>query len=224
MSLPSIVIHELETKSGLLLSAPSDADISILCNSICEVTGVLLSLNTMKRLLGRISDGDRHPRVTTLTHIGHDAFSSCPKLSTLILPSGLQHIGHGAFVADSALHHLTIPDGITMLPTDCFVSSGLRSIKLPSQLRVLERGVFYQCRSLRSITLPASIERIGDFCFHDCDSLLEVTIHNPVPPNISNVFASQTDIYHTLYVPKGSVEAYRNAEYWQEFDEIKAIE
>lgn len=127
-------------------------------------------------------------------------------------------------MADSALHHLTIPEGITMLPTDCFVSSGLRSIKLPSQLRVLERGVFYQCRSLRSITLPASIERIGDFCFHDCDSLLEVTIHNPVPPNISNVFASQADIYRTLYVPKGSVEAYRNAEYWQEFDEIKAIE
>lgn len=69
MSLPSIVIHELETKSGLLLSAPSDADISTLSNNICEATGVLLSLNTMKRLLGRISDGDRQPRVTTLNAI-----------------------------------------------------------------------------------------------------------------------------------------------------------
>lgn len=57
MSLPSIVIHELETKSGLLLSAPSDADINTLSKGISEATGVLLSLNTMKRLLGRISDG-----------------------------------------------------------------------------------------------------------------------------------------------------------------------
>lgn len=69
MSLPSIVIHELETKSGLLLSAPSDADISTLCNSISKATGVLLSLNTMKRLLGRISDGDRQPRISTLNAI-----------------------------------------------------------------------------------------------------------------------------------------------------------
>lgn len=161
---------------------------------------------------------------TTLTHIGHDAFSSCHKLSTLILPSGLQYIGHGAFVADSALHHITIPEGIKVLPTDCFVSSGLRSITLPSQLRVLERGVFYQCRSLRSITLPASIERIGDFCFHDCDSLLEVTIHNPVPPNISDVFSDTTGLRRTLYVPAGCIEAYRQARFWQDFAVIKAIE
>lgn len=161
---------------------------------------------------------------STLTTIHPGAFSSCHRLSELILPLHLSSIGHGAFVGTYALHRITIPEGITSLPTDCFVSSGIEAISLPSTLRVLERGVFYDCRSLRSITLPAGIERIGEYCFMRCDSLREVTILAPTPPAITNVFADTTGLRRTLFVPKGSVEAYRQAQYWQDFAEIREIE
>lgn len=161
---------------------------------------------------------------STLTAIHHGAFSSCHQLRELILPSHLTSIGHGAFVGTHALRHITIPEGITCLPTDCFVSSGLESISLPSTLRILERGVFYNCSNLRQITLPAGIERIGDYCFHHCDSLRQVTILAPIPPAITNVFADTNGIRRTLFVPKGSVEAYSQAQYWRNFAEIREVE
>lgn len=161
---------------------------------------------------------------TSLTTIHSGAFSSCHRLRELILPAHLSSIGHGAFVGTYALRHITIPEDITCLPTDCFVSSGIETITLPSSLRVLERGVFYDCHSLRSITLPAGIVRIGDYCFLHCDSLREVTILAPTPPAISNVFADTSGLHRTLFVPHGSVEAYRQAQYWGEFAEIREIE
>lgn len=161
---------------------------------------------------------------STLTTLHAGAFSSCHRLRELILPAHLSSIGHDAFVGTYALRHITIPEGITCLPTDCFVSSGLESISLPSSLRILERGVFYDCHSLRSITLPAGIERIGDYCFLGCDSLRQVTILAPTPPAITNVFADTTGLHRTLFVPQGSVEAYQQAPYWQDFAEIREIE
>ena len=67
-------------------------------------------------------------------------------------------------------------------------------------------------------------KRIGDYCFLHCDSLRQVTILAPTPPAITNVFADTTGLHRTLFVPQGSVEAYQQAPYWQDFAEIKAIE
>lgn len=79
---------------------------------------------------------------STLQSIGHDAFASCPNLHSIILPPGLKRIDRCAFVGSYSLRNIVIPEGITSLPVDCFVSSGLQSVTLPSTLRALERGVF----------------------------------------------------------------------------------
>lgn len=71
MILPSIVLSELEKQSGLNLSEPSDALINSLIEKICQKTGELISLNTIKRLLGRVDDGKRQPRISTLNTLAH---------------------------------------------------------------------------------------------------------------------------------------------------------
>lgn len=80
MTLPAIVISELENRSGLNLTEPSDAHINILIEEIKQKTGDLLSINTIKRLLGRVDDGNRQPRISTLNALAHyldyDSWSS----------------------------------------------------------------------------------------------------------------------------------------------------
>ena len=71
MTLPTIVLNELEKQSGLLLSEPSDAIINELISKVKLATGELLSINTIKRLLGRVEDGNRQPRTSTLNIIAH---------------------------------------------------------------------------------------------------------------------------------------------------------
>lgn len=161
---------------------------------------------------------------STLQYIGYDAFAGCEKLSNIMLPAGLQAIGHNAFVGTRALHHFTIPAGIRILPQDCFAGSGLLSVMLPDSLEVMERGVFFDCDRLRRIVLPATLRRIGDYCFHHCDSLTEVVALSPVPIPISDIFAADdSTVCRTLYVPAQSIEQYRSAPYWSDFDCIQPL-
>ena len=69
MTLPPIVVNELEKQSGLILIEPSDASINTLIEQIKQRTGELISINTVKRLLGRVDDGNRQPRISTLNTI-----------------------------------------------------------------------------------------------------------------------------------------------------------
>lgn len=69
MTLPPIVVNELEKQSGLILIEPSDASINTLIEQIKLRTGELISINTVKRLLGRVDDGNRQPRISTLNTI-----------------------------------------------------------------------------------------------------------------------------------------------------------
>lgn len=69
MTLPPIVVNELEKQSGLILTEPSDASINTLIEQIKLRTGELISINTVKRLLGRVDDGNRQPRISTLNTI-----------------------------------------------------------------------------------------------------------------------------------------------------------
>ena len=54
---------------------------------------------------------------------------------------------------------------------------------------------------------------------------MRVTCHATVPPVIdADCFSNKTYNNATLYVPKGSLEAYRNAVGWKEFFKCVAIE
>ena len=69
MNLPPIVIAKLEERTGISLGNPSDRDIQILSKGIEEVTKSRLGVNTLKRLLGRISDDTHQSRPGTLNVI-----------------------------------------------------------------------------------------------------------------------------------------------------------
>lgn len=77
MTIPAIVIQELEKKSGLFLSDTTDAILYSLINQVKQETGELLSINTLKRLLGRVDAGNRQPRVATLNIIAHYLGRDC---------------------------------------------------------------------------------------------------------------------------------------------------
>lgn len=60
---------------------------------------------------------------------------------------------------------------------------------------------------------------IGDDALYGCNKLTTVVVGNASPVKIgSYVFSNRENA--TLYVPKGSKEAYEAADYWKEFKEI----
>jgi len=83
---------------------------------------------------------------------------------------------------------------------------------------------FAGCSNLISVTIPGSVTDIG-YAFGGCYHISKIVCHSVKPPNIDKI--STEDINKTecvLYVPAGSEEAYRTAEGWGDFVNIKDIQ
>ena len=113
---------------------------------------------------------------TDLTVIGDNAFTSCKKLTSIILPGSITEIGYLAF-ANTGLTSITLPSSITKIKTTAFDHcESLTSITLPSSLTIIESTVFGNCKSLTSIKLPSSITNIYNYAFVNCENLKSITL------------------------------------------------
>jgi hypothetical protein len=79
---------------------------------------------------------------------------------------------------------------------------------------------------LESVTLGPSIKEIGEKAFLNCVSLKEVHCLSPVPPKVSDseiypVFQDVDKSKCVIYVPKGSLRAYKSAAVWSTFAHIE---
>ena len=100
----------------------------------------------------------------------------------------------------------------------------------------ISEGAFQNNTSLTEVTIPASITSIGPKAFAGCKNLQAITINIIVPINIAVISArgltrtDDGDVFEgvdketcILYVPEGSVDAYKAAPGWKDFKNILAI-
>lgn len=128
--------------------------------------------------------------------IGKDAFYGCDEIQSISLPNSVVYIDEYAFYECSALTSIYLPDGVTGI--------GQRA--------------FWGCSGLTTITIPENVVTIGDWAFRSCTGFQFITCKAIEPPTcIYNCF-SGVDKSITLYVPYESLEAYHNADEWNEFN------
>ncbi len=114
----------------------------------------------------------------------------------------------------------TIPNSVTTI--QCMAFAGcffLTSILLPDSLASIEIGTFLSCRRLTSITLPDRLTSIGDIAFMACDKLIAIHCKAVAPPTVKEHSFNYKETC-TLFVPKGSLSAYKKAEGWKNFKSI----
>ncbi len=137
----------------------------------------------------------------SVTSIGNHAFYGCPELTSIIIPNSVTSIGNQAFDGCSGLTSVTIGNSVTSIGGHAFQSSGLTSV-----------------------TIPESVTSIGEAAFRDCSGLTSVTcLAENVPTTSNSVFSGVPQSTATLYVPAGSVDAYKAANQWKAFGTINAI-
>ena len=99
---------------------------------------------------------------------------------------------------------------------------GLDTVRLPRNLTTIGRYAFYDDSNLFTVEIPESVTEIDSYAFA-CPNLINIYCHGATPANIADetVFSEIDKDQCTLYVPEGSVEAYRTATYWKDFKNIK---
>jgi hypothetical protein len=118
-----------------------------------------------------------------------------------------------------------IPKSVIRIEDYAFAHcSSLTSVTIPSGVTYIGERAFEDCRKLKSLTIPNSVISIGKNAFSFCWGLTTITIQNPVP-----LFDISSLLYigkegMCVYVPKGSVDAYRAAPRGKELKCIKEIQ
>ena len=150
-----------------------------------------------------------------ITSLGVCCFSDCSSLTSIDLPSGINSLGYSCFSGCSSLKSIDLPSGITSLELGCFSDcSSLTSIELPSGITSLGDWCFLGCSSLKSINLPESINSLGSSCFSGCKGLASVYVYAEQLPTMGYTVFENCDADNCiLYVPKGTIDMYRQSDF-----------
>ncbi len=160
----------------------------------------------------------------SVTSIGNYAFSGCSGLTSITIPNSVTSIGNTAFQGCSGLTSITIPNSVTSIGESAFYGcSGLTSVTIGNSVTSIGYYAFSGCSGLTSVTIGNSVTSIGDYAFINCSGLNSVTVFNSTPVAIyRTVFTNRANA--TLYVPQGSLSAYKSADVWKEFKDIREID
>ena len=162
------------------------------------------------------SDRDDGFIYTSNDKLGDFAFYGCSGLTSLTLPSSVTKIGCYALSNCIGLTSLTLPSSVTEIGEHAFLNCrGLTNFTIPSGVTSIGTSAFFCCYGLISLTIPSSVTSIGGFAFNDCSGLTSIYAYmEKLPETGSNLFLGCDEKNCTVYVPKGTGDAYfRSAEF-----------
>ena len=170
------------------------------------------------------------PLVETLSNY---AFNTCQALTSVYIPASCTSIGSNPFVRCTGLKEIVVEesnpnyssaDGILYDKGKTTLISWPTAegdIDIMPSVTTIGVGAFDGCSALTSVDIPASVTMIGDYAFDGCSSLTSVYCHWDEPLECEPEFEDEVMATATLYVPTGTVDAYRSVYPWSEFINIE---
>lgn len=156
----------------------------------------------------------------TVVAIGEYGFQKQADLTKVVLPETVTSIERYAFFRCEILKNVNIPEAVRYVDAYAFkYCAGLTSVTIPNGR--VNGGAFEDCTALTSVVLGSGVTSVTRFSFYGCYAIESVTVEATTPPTaFDTTFALGIYSRATLYVPKTSEEAYRQAEGWSDFTNI----
>ena len=151
-----------------------------------------------------------------ITELGDGVFEGCTGLSEMTLTSKVTKIGDRVFAGCKGMTRVELSPSLTRVGTETFAGcENLGTVRIPWGVTSLGAALFSGCTNLGIITIPSSVTSIDvdkkkGGMIDGCKKLrrLVMNIKTPLPLSSDSHYSS-ADALFDLYVPKGSVTAYK---------------
>lgn len=183
----------------------------------------------------------------TVISVEQSGFSSCPGLTSVIIPNSITTIGQSAFAFNPNITSINIPSSLTSIPNLFCYGCSITSLNIPNSVTNIGAAAFFGCDNLNSLIIPNSVTFIGeqsflgcssltsliigssvntiqDQAFLNCTGLTSVTVNWATPLVINaNVFQNVNTSVIPLNVPAGSGALYEANAVWTTFNPINEV-
>ena len=152
--------------------------------------------------------------------IKDNAFSGCTGLASIILHC--KSVGNW-FPQNESVKEIILGDEVESIGDYAFYYfRGLASVTIPNSVTSIGRFAFYGCEGLTSVSIGSGVTSIGAYAFNICPAILTLVSMNTNPPYVgTGTFRNIDKQKCTLYVPKGCIAVYQQADWWKDFLNIR---
>lgn len=155
-----------------------------------------------------------------LRQIGKRAFYNCPNLESVVGENNIQIVGDYAFYDCRSLREISLRN-VESFGCMSFANTKIEALKLCGKDCDFKEMAFMNCKNLKSVVLDTCFYSMSQFSFYFCDEIETISCLAIVPPEMTeNAFSNYEA---ELLVPCQSVEEYRNALGWRQFQNIRPL-
>ena len=140
---------------------------------------------------------------------------------TTVIPYGVTSIGQAAFIGCEGIVSLDIPSSVTSIGSWAYANcDGLITIDIPNSIITIGSNAFTGCQNVTTITIGENVETIGNKAFDTYSVPNSIHCKATTPPMCYSgnspyvwdvVFNLGAYDRSTLYVPKGTKDAYKKS-------------
>ena len=134
----------------------------------------------------------------SVTNIDHKAFGHTGALTSFQVEpdnrfykaeNGMLLTKDGTTLVRGVNGDVTIPTSVTAIGPCAFEGCLLRSVEIPSEVKIIGSYAFKQCRGMKSVTIPSSVTDIGQEAFFGCKDLKSIAIPHGVTAIRNSTFS-----------------------------------
>ena len=128
------------------------------------------------------------------------------------------------YVNFTTFNELRFFTGLGSLGANAFSgNTHVTTVTLPNTITSIGNAAFRNCTNLSSIAIPNLVESIGQESFSGCTGLTYIVSECVTPPTLGSNCFQNVSTSIPVYVPKGSVAAYKAASGWSSFSKIVSV-
>lgn len=165
--------------------------------------------------------------------IEYQAFFKCASLEWIHFSNNITELGTCILAYCPLVTECELPGSVNTIVNAVAECPGLKRLKIGSKdsatgVTLIKNCGIVGCEQIEYLELGANIDSLESHALEDLYNLKVLVSWAPIPPRCDGRWHSfgpyPQEMSAVLYVPKASLEAYRNATEWKNFNSIVAIE